>query len=243
MQTANAELMRSARESLKGKWGLAIAVSVTYCVLVAILQNIKNIGPIVSLLVSGPFAGGLAIFYLAIARGTEAKFEQLFDGFKLYATYLVAYLLMIIFIFLWSLLLIIPGIVAAISYSMIFFIIADNPSITASDALKRSKAMMNGNKGKYFGLMLRYLGWALLSILTAGIGIIWLVPYMQTAAAKFYDDIKGGNVNDGAPKPVATPTPTAPAPFQEPASEAKSDSEAKDAEVDDSAPAGDDGKK
>ncbi|NTW14577.1 MAG: DUF975 family protein [Candidatus Moranbacteria bacterium] len=220
MQTANAELMRAGKESLKGKWGLAIAVSITYCVLIGALQNVKNVGPIVSLLISGPLAGGLAIFYLSVARGTEAKFEQLFDGFKSYATYLLAYILMVVFIMLWALLLIIPGIIAAFSYAMTYYVIADNPTISAFDALKKSKAIMVGNKGKYFGLILRFFGWALLAILTAGIGFIWLIPYMQATTAKFYEDIKGGdNVVGSTPEPTV-PTPIAP--FK---------SEVKDAEI------------
>lgn len=191
MQTANAELMRSARESLQGKWGLAVCVTVVYLVIVMALQSARQVGPLASFFISGPFAGGLAIFALAIARNQEAKFEQLFDGFKRFGVYFVAYLLMIIFIFLWSLLLIVPGIIAAFSYSMIFYIIADDPFISASDALKRSKAMMQGNKGKLFGLQLRFLGWAILCILTAGIGFLWLIPYIQVSTAKFYEDLKG----------------------------------------------------
>lgn len=190
MQTANVELMRLARESLKGKWGLAVGVTAAYLVIVMALQNVKQVGPLVSLLVSGPLAGGMAIFYLAIARGTGAKFEQFFDGFKTYATNLLAYILMTVFILLWMLLLIVPGIIAAISYSMTYFVIADNPGISAMDALKQSKEMMQGNKGKYVGLMFRFFGWSLLAILSCGIGFLWLMPYMQTAAAAFYEDLK-----------------------------------------------------
>lgn len=202
MQTANAELMRSARESLRGKWGLAIAVGLVFMIVTGIVGNIdKRVGPLLNLLVAGPLAGGLAMFYLSIARGTEAKFEQLFDGFKVYATYLVAYLLILVYVFLWALLLIVPGIIAAISYSMTYFIIADEPTIAASDALKRSKEMMRGNKWKFFRLQLRFLGWALLAILSLGIGFLWLLPYIQTSVAKFYDDLKNGSgqgwVSDG----------------------------------------------
>jgi uncharacterized membrane protein len=197
MQTSNAELMRTARESLKGKWGLAIAVTVVYCVLVSVPQSIKNIGPIVVLLISAPLAGGMAAFALSIARNQEAKFEQLFDGFKSYATYLVAYILMTVYIMLWMLLLIIPGIIAAFSYSMTYFIIADDPSISASDALKKSKEIMKGNKGKYFVLSL---------------GMLWIMPYMQISFAKFYEDIKEKNV---IPQEASIPTP-APAPTDVP---------------------------
>ncbi len=205
MQTSNAELMRSARESLKGKWGFAIGVTVVYCILVSIPQGIKNVGFILSILISGPLAGGLALFALSIVRNQEAKFEQLFDGFKSFSTYFLAYLQMVVFIVLWSLLLIVPGIIAALSYAMTYFIIADNPSISASDALKRSKELMSGNKGKYFCLLLRFVGWMILSILTAGFGFLWLIPYVQISTTKFYEDIKDGVV---APLSASMPAET-----------------------------------
>lgn len=229
MQTANVEIMRSARESLKGKWGLAIGVTIVYCVITWGLQSIKQVGPLAAMLVSGPLAGGMAAFALAITRNQEAKFEQLFDGFKSFATYFVAYLLMLVFILLWSLLLIVPGIIAAISYSMTYFIIADDPTVSPSDALKRSKEMMQGNKGKFFGLQLRFIGWAILCVLTAGIGFIWLIPYIQVSVAKFYEDLKGVAAAPSASAEPVAASPTAPV------SDAPV-SQVKDAEVADSAP-------
>lgn len=99
---------------------------------------------------------------------------------------------MILFIVLWSFLLIIPGIIAAYGYSLIFFILADEPSIGISEALKKSKAMMRGYKWKYFCLSFRFFGWVILSILSCGIGFLWLAPYMQVSFAKFYEDLKAG---------------------------------------------------
>lgn len=166
-------------------------MTVVFIAITMALQGIENIGSMASLLISGPLMGGFAIFFLTISRGGEAKFEQLFDGFKAYSTYLVAYLLMAVFVLLWALLLIVPGIVAALSYSMTYFILADNPTISASAALKRSKELMIGNKGKYFFLMLRFFGWMILAVLSCGIGLLWLLPYIHVSTAKFYDDIKG----------------------------------------------------
>jgi uncharacterized membrane protein len=190
MKTENVVLMQMARESLKGKWGLAIGTFVVYMLVAAILQIIPIIGPIASLIISGPLALGLAIFSLSISRNQNAKLEQIFQGFSNFGTALGAYLLMILFIILWTLLLIIPGIIAAISYSMTFYILADDNSIGAMDAIDKSKKMMDGYKWKYFCLGLRFLGWALLCILTLGIGFLWLMPYMQVSMAKFYDDVK-----------------------------------------------------
>jgi uncharacterized membrane protein len=186
--------MQMARESLKGKWGIAIGTLVVYLLIVVALQIIPVVGPIVSLLITGPLAIGLAIFSLSISRNQDTKLEQIFQGFNNFGTALGAYLLMVLFIILWMLLLIIPGIIASISYSMTFYILADDNSISAMDAIKKSKKMMYGYKWKYFCLGLRFFGWALLCILTLGIGFLWLMPYIQVSMAKFYDDIKANSL-------------------------------------------------
>ncbi len=193
MKTENVVLMRMARESLKGKWGLAIGTFVVYMLIAVVLQFIEIVGPIASLIISGPFALGLTIFTLSISRNQDARLEQIFEGFNNFGTALGAYLLMLLFIILWMLLLIVPGIIAAISYSMTFFILADDISIGAMEAIDKSKKMMYGYKWKYFCLGLRFIGWALLCILTLGIGFLWLMPYVQVSMAKFYDDLKANS--------------------------------------------------
>lgn len=197
MKTDNVVLMKMARESLTGKWGLAIGTYVVYILMIGAIQATSELFPIaglLSLIIAGPMAVGLAIFSLNISRNEDARFEQIFQGFNNFATSLGAYFLMVIFILLWSLLLIIPGIIAALSYSMTFYILADDSSIGAMDAIDKSKKMMDGNKWKYFCLGLRFLGWALLCILTLGIGFLWLFPYIQISMAKFYDDIKKSQI-------------------------------------------------
>jgi uncharacterized membrane protein len=109
---------------------------------------------------------------------------------------------MFVFIILWMLLLIIPGIIAALSYSMTFYIIADDETMDAMEAIDKSKAMMDGYKWKYFCLALRFVGWALLCLLTLGIGFFWLMPYMQVTNAKFYEDVKANYMSQQA-EPVA----------------------------------------
>jgi len=190
MQTENSVLMQNARESLNGKWGLAVGVSVIYLLIVGSIGIIPFVGSVASLFIAGHFAVGLSIFSLAISRNQDARIEQLFLGFNNYVTILGAYLLMILYILLWALLLIIPGIIAALSYSMTFYILADDDTIKAQEALDKSKKMMDGYKWKYFCLGLRFIGWALLCLLTLGIGFFWLIPYIHVSVAKFYDDIK-----------------------------------------------------
>lgn len=191
MASENAVLMSQARQSLQGKWGLAIGTFIVYFLIVGASNGIPLLGNVGSLILGGPMAVGIAIFSLHLGRNQEAKLEQIFEGFKNFGNALGAYILMVIFIFLWMLLLIVPGIIAAISYSQTFFIIAEDSSIGPMDALRKSREMMEGYKWKYFEMSLVFFGLSLLCILTLGIGFLWLVPYAQVSYANFYDDIKG----------------------------------------------------
>jgi len=191
MKTENKILMKQARESLAGKWGLAVGTFTVYMLIGLIINKIKHVGPIISLIVSGPLVVGLCVFSLSISRNKEARLEQIFEGFKKFGRALAAYLLVALFTVLWGLLLVIPGIIAALSYSQTFYILADDENINASDAIEKSKKMMYGYKWKLFCLGLRFFGWLLLSVLTVGIGFLWLFPYIQISMAKFYDDVKG----------------------------------------------------
>ena len=190
MVTENVVLMAQARESLKGKWGIAIATVLVYILILSTIQFIPFVGQFAALLIEGPLELGMTLFALSIARRQEGKLEQLFQGFNNFGTSVAAYLLMFLYIILWMLLLIVPGIIAAFSYSMTYFIISDDPKIKATEAIKKSKQMMNGYKAKLFFLHLRFIGWFLLSILTLGIGFLWLIPYVNVSIAKFYEDIK-----------------------------------------------------
>ncbi len=188
--TENRVLMAQARASLKGKWGLAIGTIVVYMLVIIAIQLIPGAGWIISLLISGSMSIGLASFALSLARKQDARLSQIFSGFQKFGVGLGAYLLQLIFVFLWSLLLIIPGIIAALSYSMTYYIIVENDSIGPLEAITKSKEMMRGNKWKFFCLGFRFLGWALLCILTLGIGYLWLFPYVIISCAQFYDDLK-----------------------------------------------------
>ena len=185
-KTQNKVLMAQARESLRGIWGLAIAAVVIYNIIVIVVGVIGNI---ISILITGPMVVGLIIFSLAISRKQDPQLSQIFDGFKKFGVALGAYLLQTIFIFLWLLLLIIPGIIAALSYALTFYIIAENDSIGPLEAIRKSKEIMRGNKWKLFCLGCRFIGWYLLCVLTLGIGFLWLTPYMMISYAKFYDDL------------------------------------------------------
>ena len=190
--THNRDLMARARAALEGHWGLAAGVAFVLIAITAVASSVPCLGSIVSLLIDGPFSLGLAIFALAIVRGRPLELGQLFEGFEEFGTALATYLLMLLFELLWSLLFIIPGIVAGLAYSMTYFILRDQPSLGALEAIGLSRQMMRGNKWKYFCLQWRFLGWALLCLLTCGIGFFWLMPYTMASQAAFYEDLKAG---------------------------------------------------
>jgi uncharacterized membrane protein len=185
--------MKSARTALIGKWDVAVFAFIIYLVSIYVIEAVfekLGMSGFGSLLFEGVFSVGFAFFYLSVARNEPLSVDLIFKGFSRFGTALLASLLAMVFVILWSFLLIIPGIVALLSYAMIYFIIVDNPNISAYGALKMSKRMMYGHKWKYFRLILRFTGWFILSLLTVGIGFLFLVPYFQTANAEFYEDVK-----------------------------------------------------
>ena len=190
--------MGQAREALAGKWHLAVGTFFLYMIALISIQSIPKAGFLISLLISGPMGLGAAIFSLSLSRNNNPHLEQIFEGFKRFGVALRAYLLVTLYTLLWALLLIVPGIIAGLGYSMTFYILADDDSIGAQDAMKKSKKMMDGSKWRLFFLGLRFFGWSLLAILTLGIGFLWLIPYMQVSLAKFYDDLKKGDAEGGS---------------------------------------------
>jgi uncharacterized membrane protein len=207
--SSNKELMAEARMTLSGNWGLAIVGYVLFSVLIGSISlfmqasiiftgatgssSSANLATllfsVVFLLISGPLTVGYFSFFLGIAQDGEAKLESLFFGFKRFWASFGIYFLSGIFIFLWTLLLVIPGIIAAYRYAMVYFIVADDEDVGPLEAIGQSKEMMKGNKWKLFCLQWRFFWWMLLcSVLP--IGYLWLVPYMQTSFAKFYEDVR-----------------------------------------------------
>jgi uncharacterized membrane protein len=190
MAVKNAEITKQAREALDGRWWFVVGVMLLYFIIMAAIGNI----PLVPLVLGGPLTLGLCIFSLSIARKEKnTKLVQIFQGFNRFEDSLVAYLLVLLYTLLWTLLFIIPGIIASIAYSQTFFILADDNKIDPEQAIKKSKEMMKGYKWKFVCLNFRFIGWALLSVLTLGIGFIFLIPYIQISQTKFYEDIKNAS--------------------------------------------------
>jgi uncharacterized membrane protein len=186
----NIELQRQAREDLKDKWPLVVGAAALYMLFAGLGHVAWPPGGIVSFILTGPMTLGLSIFFLTIVRGGRPELSVVFKGFNRFGTAFIAHLFMVVFIILWSLLLVVPGIMAALSYAMTFFIIADNPEIEASAAIRRSKELMEGKRWQLLCLLFRFLGWFILCLLSFGIGFLWLIPYVQTTLARFYEQVR-----------------------------------------------------
>lgn len=133
---------------------------------------------------------GYAQFNLTLLeREREPEIGALFGYFKHWKTLALTGLLEGLYVFLWSLLFVIPGIIAAYNYAMVPYILTQEPQLPPREALARSKEMMRGNRWRLFCLHCSFLGWALLCVLTLGIGSLWLTPYTQAASAAFYKEI------------------------------------------------------
>ncbi len=143
----------------------------------------------VQLIIGGPISLGYNRFKLHRLDGEEAKFSDLFSCFDRFLDGLWMRIRTILQVFLWALLFIIPGIVAAYRYSMVPYLMADHPGMTVAQAFDRSKAMMKGHKGELFLLHLSFIGWLLLSAITLGIGGLVVAPYMQFAEGAFYRNL------------------------------------------------------
>lgn len=163
---------------------------------------------------------GYNVFNISLYESNGApRIDSLFSRFSIFGNALVLRLLMFLKIFLWSLLLIIPGIVAAYRYSMAPYLLAEHPEMSASEAIEQSKVMMSGNKGRLFCLQLSFIGWFLLAALTAGVGYVFLAPYTKAAETAFYLDLTGRlplpqaaaytapNAGSSRPASSAAPTP------------------------------------
>jgi len=186
----NGVIMDQARSALSGRWGVAIAAGVCFLAASLVTELIPYLGWVVSLLIGGPFALGMAGFSLGIARGEQVQVEQVFDGFKRFEVALEAYLRIVAWVALFLLLLIIPGIYKALQYSQTFYILFEDNTIKPTDAMEKSKQMMDGHEIQLLWLVVWFVLLACLSCITLFIGLLWLIPYMNVSYAKFYEALK-----------------------------------------------------
>lgn len=150
-----------------------------------------------------PLNIGVAQNVLAWSRGEDVnKWKVLFGGFnsaKIFFKQVGVVVLNTILCALWTILLVVPGIIKGLAYSMYPYVLRDEPDLSVWQTLKKSEAIMKGYKGKLFLMYLSFVGWFILGAFTFGILYIWLTPYVMTSTVKFYDDVRRAYYNGNDP--------------------------------------------
>lgn len=199
-----AELKSTAKEQLRGRWGLAIiTVLVSNLIInsynmskgvdfvIEISENLTLTLNLISLIFGGVVSTGLSKFLLNFTTNREEpKFADLFSQFKIFFKALGLFIIMGIAIILGTLFFIIPGIIVALMFSQAFYILAENPNKGIFECLEESSNLMHGYKWELFVLQLSFIGWELLAVLTFGIASLWINPYQKVTEANFYLKLK-----------------------------------------------------
>ena len=207
--TSSAKLLRDRGASdLDGRWLEAALLTFVYTIICGIFSAtvssgaelfVPYVGTAFSLLLI-PMSWGYSMAFLANHRKEDNdpfRVGHLFDGYHDFVRIFLTLLLQYVYIILWTCLLIIPGIIKALSYSMTQFVLRDNKDLKYNGAIELSMAMMEGHKWDLFWLYLTFIGWAILCLFTLGIGYFWLQPYITSTMANFYEEVKAeyeGNV-------------------------------------------------
>jgi len=194
-----------ARQVLAGNWGAAIAVCLVADLMslgVNVLDMVQSGGAVTWLalisslifgvLISGVTTLGIAYYFTNLVADRGAQFKNLFEPFRYLGKAIWMNTVIFCYIFLWSLLFVIPGIIAMYRYAMVPYLIAEFPDLSVSEAMEESARLMNGNKMRLFSLQFSFIGWVLLAVIaTFGIGMLWVTPYMHAADAAFYMEVTG----------------------------------------------------
>lgn len=207
------EIKKEARVALSNKWGLAVGFSVLLFVFTWIVPSILDVvlsggwsnyasadtsllTDIISLIISiivYPITIGYNWAFLGLIRREPTDVKQMFTPFLEIGTFLRIIgtsIIVGIFTTLWTLLLIVPGIIKALAYSQTFFVLKDNPGMTILGCITESRRLMHGYKWKYFLLQLSFIGWLILGVIALGIGLLWVIPYIAASSAEFYNELR-----------------------------------------------------
>lgn len=157
---------------------------------VTVSFNPADVLGLVHLIIGGVIQLGYCKFLLKQHDGRNPEFNDVFSEFDRFGDGFAQHILRTLYVFLWSLLFIIPGIMKSFSYAMTPYIMAENPGMKAKEAIARSEEMMDGYKADLFMLHLTFIGWDLLAALTLNIGYLWLNPYKNAAEAAFYRQLQ-----------------------------------------------------
>lgn len=178
------QLKAIAKQQIQGNIGILFV-----CLLItSVLSNI--VPGLASLIVAPPLTLGLTMIFLGLTRNESPEVNTLFSGFSYMGPAILLNIMIAVFTCLWSLLFVIPGIIKGISYSMAYFVLADNPELSANEALDESKRITSGHIGDLFVLYLSFIPWFLLGAITCGLALIYVVPYVQATMANYYLELK-----------------------------------------------------
>lgn len=205
---SNQYYKNEAISALRGNWANALVATIILVALALFFSSNDAINSYYQRIVINPFIGYSLSFIslfvlLPLAVGYSNSMRVLLEtgdnrlannsfslGFGNWLHVVWGMILSTIYIFLWTLLLIIPGIIKSYSYALTPYILVEHPEMSANEAIEESMRLMDGHKFDLFYLQLSFIGWAILSILSLGLGFFWLIPYQMTAQAAFYRDIK-----------------------------------------------------
>jgi uncharacterized membrane protein len=185
------KLKAEARKAIDGKIWILVAIYLVAIVVICALSYLTfGIGAI--LLAGGLYISLAAIFLAVVNKNKKPAVEDVLIGYKdgNFGRGLVGYIRYEVFVLLWSLLLIVPGVVKSYAYAQMFYLLADNPKLDPGEAQKKSIAMMNGHKGEMFLLHLSFIPWFLLVGITCGLAMIYVGPYFEATMAKYYNYLK-----------------------------------------------------
>ena len=207
---SNQYYKNEALSALRGNWANALVATIILVALALFFSSNDAINSYYQRIVINPFIGYSLSFVslfvlLPLAVGYSNSMRVLLEtgdnrltnnsfslGFGNWLHVVWGMILSTIYIFLWTLLLIIPGIIKSYSYALTLYILVEHPEMSANEAIEESMRLMDGHKFDLFYLQLSFIGWAILSILSLGLGFFWLIPYQMTTQAAFYRDIKNG---------------------------------------------------
>lgn len=205
---SNQYYKNEALAALRGNWANALVATIILIALALFFSSNDAINSYYQRIVINQFIGYSLSFVslfvlLPLAVGYSNSMRVLLEtgdnrltnnsfslGFGNWLHVVWGMVLSTIYIFLWTLLLIIPGIIKSYSYALTPYILVEHPEMSANEAIEESMRLMDGHKFDLFYLQLSFIGWAILSILSLGLGFFWLIPYQMTAQAAFYRDIK-----------------------------------------------------
>lgn len=200
------EIKAQAREKIKNnKWlilkPLLIVMAIEFVIgfiegFFGVKENELSLVSLITSLISLAvtiYSAAYYVYLLKFVRNENPTLNDVFECFKeKWLDILVTSLLIVIFVFLWSLLFVIPGIVASIAYTWALILVVDK-GMKPTEAIRRSKEIMNGHKWDYFKFCLSFIGWILLTPFTFGILLIWLIPYIMVAEMLYYEKLVNGS--------------------------------------------------